>query len=125
MTEDTDTPAVTPQLFRSADRFSKPIEGGKTKRIVMKTDRCSFLNQVRWISLCAVNGGIDIRLTLADPATVTVLNDATGKPTLSHNYQLQNIVFSASMCTIDSTPPGDVLQAIGRGREPAHPLQTV
>ena len=69
----------------------------------MKLDLCSFLNQHHWLPLWAVSGGIDIRLTLADAASVTVRNDAAGNPTLSQNFQLQNIAFSMDMKTIDST----------------------
>ena len=68
----------------------------------MKLDLCSFLNQHHWVPLAFINGGIDIRLTLADPASVTVLNTAGGEPTNSQDYQLENIAFSASLKTIDS-----------------------
>ncbi len=55
----------------------------------MKLDLCSFLNQHHWIPLWALSGGIDIRLTLADPASVTVLNNAAGEATNSQNYMLE------------------------------------
>ena len=80
---------VTPQLFRSDEHDAIPHRSRRAKRIVMKLDLCSFLNQYHWIPCWSVNGGIDIRLALADPASVTVLNDSTGAPSLSQNYQLQ------------------------------------
>ena len=98
-----DTNGVSPQLFRSEVHKTKPIPAGGTKRIVMKLDLCSFLNQHHWLPCWSLSGGIDIRLTLAEPASVTLLNDKDGDATLSQNYQLQNIAFSIDMKTIDST----------------------
>ena len=64
-----DTNGVSPQLFRSEVHKTKPIPAGGTKRIVMKLDLCSFLNQHHWLPCWSLSGGIDIRLTLAEPAS--------------------------------------------------------
>ena len=49
MFKSTEGNGVTPQLFRSEDHFSKHIPGNGSKRIVMKLELCSFLNQHHWI----------------------------------------------------------------------------
>ena len=52
---------VKPQLFDSDEHFAKPIEGGKSKRVVMTLDLLSLFNQTSWVPAWAINGGIDVR----------------------------------------------------------------
>jgi len=61
---------IEPQLFNSDEHFSKEIPGGKSKRVVMTLDLLSLFNQTSWVPAWAINGGIDVRLTLSDPLSV-------------------------------------------------------
>ena len=106
---------VTPQLFRSEEHFSKAIPANGSKRVVMKLDLCSFLNQHHWIPLWALSGGIDIRLTLADPRSVTVLNTAGGRADqLAELHVGKHFIFRVDEDGRQRAP-GDVSQTASRG----------
>ena len=99
-----------------------PAQGVTGRKRVSFSLNCSaLLNQFKWIPLFAVSGGLTIKLTLDDPAEVTVRKDigADGTPgtgaDLSQLYRIEDIRLNASLCTLDSQLQNKFFESLAAG----------
>ena len=63
----------------------------------------ALFQQEKWIPLWALNGGLEINLTLARPADVMRVVEAGTQPTQSTSYALSEIAMLISLCTLDDS----------------------
>ena len=108
---------VGPQLMHSVNFKPEKIAAGASKRVLMKLNVSGLMSQNKWIPLWALNGGAELRLTLANPEEVVKLNTeaSTPAPTQSKSYNLSEIAMQVAMCTLDSELQEKYFQQLAGG----------
>ena len=93
---------VVPQVFRGGTHTAKKVSGGKAKRVYMRLGLLGLTSSKKWIPLWAIAGGIEIFLTLAQPADCMISGAVTsGVAANSLSYTLSNLKMNCDMLTID------------------------
>ena len=105
------THADNPNLWRSEDHQPMAISNNGSARVCVQFPLSAILGSAnkKWMPLYAINGGLEILLTLANPTThlKTGLNSSA--------YRLTDIAYNCPMYTLDSALQEKYFQSLAKG----------
>ena len=103
---------LNPNLFMSQKHMPQEVPANSTRKVCMTFPLSSIFgaSQQKYLPLFAMNGGIELLLSLSDPASHLITTGGKGT-----SYRLENIQLHTNLITLDTALQEKYFQSLARG----------